>query len=344
MKRITAFLLCIISLLCLLGTFVPAQAAQGPKLLALTFDDGPSKYTDKLLDGLKERGAKATFFMVGSNVNAYPETVKRMKKEGHQLATHTMSHANLALSSVDNIKSEVFGVNDRINAIVGDGKYYLRPPYGSYNDTVKRTVMTPIIYWSVDTEDWKSRNTQSVYNKIMNTARDGDIILLHDLYLTSVEGALKAVDSLQQQGYVFVTVEQLLRRRGIVPTDGTVYFDAPNRGINLPGVVAPVIATRNTILGKKVIIGRYSPSDHVFYTADGQKPGTKSEQYTKSYYIREEQTVQAVSVGESELSEISKEHLTPEAVVSKNDLDKLFYYFRSTFLAKEQKFVIGMKI
>jgi len=249
MKKTISFLLCLILLVSTFSFVVPAMAARDTKLVAITFDDGPSKYTDALLDGLKLRGAKATFFMVGTNVDYYPDTIKRMKEEGHQLATHTMSHANLAKLGTAAIQKEVFGVEDKLDTIVGKGEYHLRPPYGSYNATVKNAVNTPLIYWSVDTEDWRYRDAQNVARVITTHTHDGDIILLHDLYKTSVDGALMAIDTLQSQGYVFVTVEQLLKRRGITPENGKVYFDAPNKGINLPAVVSPVIATRTTVQG-----------------------------------------------------------------------------------------------
>ncbi len=341
MKRLFAILICIFLLLATLP--LSAGAKEGPKLLAITFDDGPSRYTEQLLDGLKTRKAKATFFMVGSNVSLYPETIRRMKKEGHQLATHTMTHANLATLSSDKILKEVEGVDQRLNQIVGSGNYYLRPPYGSYNKTVKSTVNTPMVHWSVDTEDWRYRDSESVYQKIIRSTHDGDIILLHDLYKTSVDGALKAIDTLQSQGYVFVTVEQLLRRRGIAPENGQIYFDAPNQGINLPAVVSPVISTRTTVLGTKVMIARFSPADKIYYTADGKKPDTQCPLYDKPYYVEEKQTVQAVSVGESELSSISSVTVDPAATMDKQQLDKAYYCYQIPFLKHKSPFVIGMK-
>lgn len=326
------------------ATCCSAQAKEDTKLLALTFDDGPSKYTAQLLDGLKSRGAKATFFMVGSNVTQYPDTIRRMKEEGHQLATHTMSHANLPKLDPQGIRQEVTGVDELISKMVGEGKYFLRPPYGAFNSTVKNTVQTPMIHWSLDTEDWRYRNSDSVYKAIVSRVNDGDIILLHDLYQTSIEGALKAIDTLQDEGYVFVTVEQLLRRRGITPENGVVYFNAPNKGINLPAVISPIIATRTTVLGTKVVIGKNAPADRVFYTEDGDEPDKDCPQYTKSFYIKKERNVQAIAAGESELSDISAQKISPDTKISKKELDRSFYRYRSPFLSVHQKFVVGMKI
>ena len=342
MKRIITFILNFTLLISLFSFSV--QAKTETKLLAITFDDGPSRYTSELLDGLKLRGAKATFFMVGPNVSAYPDVVRRMKDEGHQLATHTMSHAYLPSLEPSEILEEVNGVEERIENIVGEGKHYLRPPYGAFNSKVKSTVGTPMIHWSLDTEDWRYRNSTAVYNSIVNTVKDGDIILLHDLYKTSVEGALKAIDTLQQRGYVFVTVEQLLRRRGITPEDGTVYFDAPNVGINLPAVIPPTIAVRNTPLGAKVVIGRYAPSDKLYFTDNGDEPTNECTEYVTSFYIDKEKSVSAIAVGESELSDISKQTVSPEQSMTKEQLDKSFYCYRSPFLTEKHNFVIGMKI
>ncbi len=344
MKKITAILLCFILIVSLFSFAVPAMAARDTKLVAITFDDGPSKYTDELLDGLKVRGAKATFFMVGTNVDHYPETIRRMKEEGHQLATHTMSHANLVKLDTAGVQKEVFGVEDKLDAIVGKDNYYLRPPYGSYNATVKNAVNTPLIYWSVDTEDWRYRDAQNVARVITSSTRDGDIILLHDLYKTSVDGALMAIDTLQSQGYVFVTVEQLLKRRGITPENGKVYFDAPNEGINLPAVVSPVIATRSTVLGTKIVIGKFDRNDIVHFTKNGESPDDQCDIYQTPYYIEEAESIKAIAVGESEMSDMTEKNAVPEQELSKELLDIGFYRYRIDFFDKDIKFVPGMNI
>ncbi len=341
MKRITIVLICLM-LLTMFSFVLPSQASQ-VKLLAITFDDGPSKYTAQLLDGLKERNAKATFFMVGGNVSAFPDTVKRMKQEGHQIATHTMTHANLAKLGTAAIQREVFGVNERLNAILGEGKYYLRPPYGSYNQTVKQAVQTPLVYWSVDTQDWKYRQADNVRRVIVNQAKDGDIILLHDLYKTSVDGALSAIDDLRKEGYVFVTVEQLLKRRGITPEDGVVYFDAPNKGINLPAVSAPIITTATTVLGTKVMIGKNDADNRIFYTNNGGNPSSKDSVYSHAYYINEEQSIKAIAVAQDEISDMMEYSAKP-LEISKSELDKGYYRYRIEFLHKKIQFKIGMKL
>ena len=192
-----------------------------------------------------------------------------------------MDHANLPKYSADVIRQKVEGVNDILKEYVGDGHYFLRPPYGAVSDTVKSAVKAPLILWSVDTLDWKSRNADAVYQKIMSETTDGSIILLHDLYKTSVEGALRGITSLQSQGYTFVTVEQLMKRRGITPTDGKVYYSCYYEGIDLPVVSSPVIAQKQTILGTKVMIGKGDPQDIIYFTQNGDTVSNKSEKYKK---------------------------------------------------------------
>ena len=238
MRKHIRFLLCM--LLCtvlLLPTAALAaenEADCGAKLMAITFDDGPGEYTLDLLDGLAERGVLATFFITGSRVAYYPGVLDAIAAGGHQLANHTHNHKNLNTLNADQVRYEINATRDLLVAAGGDQTYYVRAPYGNANKTVKSVVNAPLIYWSVDPEDWKYRNADTVYENIVNNAYDGCIILCHDVYRTTVDGALRAIDTLQTQGYEFVTVEQLLTRRGITPENGVVYYDAKNNGINLP--------------------------------------------------------------------------------------------------------------
>lgn len=213
-----------------------STADSGAKLLAVTFDDGPSVYTEALLDGLKERGVKATFFIVGNRAARYFDIIERMRDEGHQIANHTYSHRYLAGCSVSEIRYQVEQAKMYLDAAAGDNLRYFRLPGGIKNDTVLANIDAPVIGWAVDTRDWEVLNATKVKNHMVRYAEDGDIILLHDLYRTSVQGALMAIDVLLEQGYEFVTVEELFARRGIVPENGVVYYNAPNTGINLPDI------------------------------------------------------------------------------------------------------------
>ncbi|HIX89694.1 MAG TPA: polysaccharide deacetylase family protein [Candidatus Agathobaculum pullicola] len=206
--------------------------------IALTFDDGPTGaikgypngLTAYLLDGLKERGAHATFFMVGDRVNMFSGTMSRLASEGHELGNHTMTHPMQHLTGLkkDGIQKEISSATSTINEKAGQSPTVLRPVGGGVNSDVKavaKELGLPIINWNVDTQDWKNRNKQSVHDAIVNAA-DGSVVLMHDLYPTSVEGALSAIDELQSRTdktYAFVTVSELAAVKGITLEPGVVY-------------------------------------------------------------------------------------------------------------------------
>lgn len=238
MRRISRFLLCLCALLLLLPPSRALAAENtldcGAKLAAITFDDGPGDYTLELLDELAARDIKATFFITGSRVSAYPGVLDAIYEGGHQLANHTQNHKNLNTLSAQSAAAEIEATRALLAAVGGEQTYYVRAPYGNSNETVRSVVNAPLIYWSIDPEDWKYRNADTVYQNIVSSAYDGCIILCHDVYRSTVDGALRAIDTLQAQGYEFVTIEQLLTRRGITPENGVVYYDAKNKGVNLP--------------------------------------------------------------------------------------------------------------
>jgi len=204
------------------------------RLLAITFDDGPGPYTEGLLDALAERNVKATFFMVGNLAKRYPDLVARMAEEGHQLGNHTWDHSDLSKLSSARIKDKLDSTQQVLEESGGvETTCYIRPPYGAMNSTVRQAAGAPLILWSVDPLDWKYRNADTVYNNIMGAVKDGDIILLHDIHETSVKAAVRVIDALLDQGYEFVTVSELLRRRGVEAENGVAYYSARNKGINL---------------------------------------------------------------------------------------------------------------
>ena len=209
----------------------PVAAA---KLIALTFDDGPGPYTEELLDALAQRNVKATFFLVGTCVQRYPELVKREYDEGHQLANHSWDHAKLSALDDGAFSEQLSKTDDAIDAAIGDdiGKLVLRPPYGSITAAQKSMAGRPIILWSVDPLDWKYRDAETVKNNIVEAATEGAIILVHDIHATSVTGSIAAIDELEAQGYTFVTVSELFRRKGIALDDGGTYTNAPADGVD----------------------------------------------------------------------------------------------------------------
>lgn len=211
---------------------------EGDKYIALTFDDGPTGndngLTVELLDALKERGVHATFFLCGYRVKDYNSMMDRYLAEGHEVGNHTMDHeilTNLSSGVYDQISSN----NKLIKKYMGERPTLLRPPGGAYNDEVKsiaKKLKQPIILWDLDTLDWKTRNAESVKNAILDSAEDGDIVLEHDLYDTTVEGVLDAIDELQDEGFVFVTVSELATIKGVELKPGHVYTDFRDKTIN----------------------------------------------------------------------------------------------------------------
>lgn len=194
----------------------PAPAAPTPtvanKTIALTFDDGPGPYTEKLLDILDKYDAKATFFLIGSKVSARANTLRRMQARGHQLGNHSWSHPELPKLSVDQIVGEIDRTNEAIRQATGVKPSILRPPYGAVNGVVLEQLrlrnMSSIL-WSVDTRDWADRNSQIVCSRAVAGARPGAVILMHDIHQTSVNAVPCILSSLKQQGYSFVTIQRL---------------------------------------------------------------------------------------------------------------------------------------
>ncbi|MBQ9616784.1 MAG: polysaccharide deacetylase family protein, partial [Oscillibacter sp.] len=249
-RRAAALLLLIVLTLTTTPAYAPARAAESKKLIAITFDDGPSANTPTLLDGLEARGAVATFFMCGSNgshgVVKHSDLLPRMVSLGCQLANHSNTHPNFTKLTADQIQSQIAAVEPYLYEAVGD-KYLevVRIPGGSNTERIRANTAHPIIIWSIDPLDWRDRNEEIVYNRIMQKAHDGGVILLHDLYPTSIAAGLRAIDSLREQGYEFVTVSELFRRRGVYLQNGTTYTGAPNaeEAATKPAYTAPLVET-----------------------------------------------------------------------------------------------------
>lgn len=206
---------------------------QGGKYVALTFDDGPrAETTEVLLRGLQERGARATFFVLGSLAEWNGELLQRMAAQGHQIGQHTYSHVVLAQQTASSVQRELRQTETLLEELLGEGDYWLRPPYGLIEPEQYALCSTPLITWSVDTEDWKSRDCDTIVQRTLSCVQSGDIILMHDIYDTSVQAALEIVDRLQRQGYEFVTVRELMELYGVTPAAGELYRspEKPGRG------------------------------------------------------------------------------------------------------------------
>lgn len=181
------------------------------KKIALTFDDGPHPvYTEKLLDGLKERNVKATFFVVGQNAEKCPEIIKRMSEEGHLIGNHTYSHIQLGSSNRQKFRDELVKTNEIISGITGKEVQYVRPPYGTWDKKLEGELNMIPVLWNIDPNDWRTSDTERVVKNITKKAKENGIILLHDYYKSSVDAALAVIDILQKEGYQFVTVEEIL--------------------------------------------------------------------------------------------------------------------------------------
>lgn len=198
-------------------------------MIALTFDDGPGAETTKrLLDALEENNARATFFMLGDHMKGAADTIKRMQALGCDTASHTYDHTQLTTLSGDSLKSQFEKSTNNLKDIIGEGPSTVRPPYGSYNDSVKSVAKEygqPIILWSVDTLDWKSKNADAVYSNVMSTVQDGDIILFHDIYDSTIDAVVRLIPALMDEGYQLVTVTEMGEAKvgGLEP--GKVYTD-----------------------------------------------------------------------------------------------------------------------
>ena len=210
----------------LLFNIVVNASEDSQKMIAFTFDDGPNPvYTERLLDGLAARNAKATFFVVGerldfnakkSNTKKCRELVARMAKEGHTVGNHSYSHCWLSKTDPAKVRFELEKTSQLIQEITGMEVKYMRPPGGSsLTAPWVREIAAPMItvcWGNYDTKDWKNRDVDSMVKMITENTHDGDIILLHDNYETSIEAALRAIDVLSAEGYRFVTVDELLSR------------------------------------------------------------------------------------------------------------------------------------
>lgn len=207
------------------------QTSSGPdctveKCVALTFDDGPGKFTDKLLDELAEAKAPATFFMVGQNIAKYPDTVKRMVAEGHELGSHTWDHADITTLTKEKIEHEVQWTDEALEKASGHKATVLRPPYGSHGAVYDRLIPYPLMLWDVDTLDWKHHDPVKTVDIAMKEVKPGSVILMHDIHESSVQAVPDLVSKLTDAGYRLATIEQLFAGTEFLP--GKAYTVGPH--------------------------------------------------------------------------------------------------------------------
>ncbi|MBE6799967.1 MAG: peptidoglycan N-acetylglucosamine deacetylase [Ruminococcaceae bacterium] len=190
------------------------ESGIGEKAIALTFDDGPSGYTEELLDGLELYDAKASFFVIGSQAEKNPGIVDRAYEDGHLVGNHTYSHIDFYKTSLSEIEKDIRKGANVINSITGEEPIFLRAPYGNVNFIQLKQLDCFFIHWSSSTLDWFREDEEYIYNRIMKEAKDGAIILMHDTREVTVKAVLRAIPELQEQGFEFVRVDELLSRNG----------------------------------------------------------------------------------------------------------------------------------
>ena len=174
------------------------------KKAALTFDDGPSPlYTERLLDGLKERGVVATFFVTGENAESCPDLIRREKADGHLIGNHTYSHIQLTSDNKEVFREELVKTNEILKAITGENVTYIRPPYGSWDKSLEQDLNMFPVLWNVDPLDWCSTNVDKIVRSVLAGTKENSIILMHDSYDSTVTAALQVVDILKAEGYEF---------------------------------------------------------------------------------------------------------------------------------------------
>ena len=194
-------------------------------MIALTFDDGPGKRTDELLDVLKEYHAHATFFVLGTNVERYPDEIKKMHKIGCEVGNHSYDHEDLSKLKKKSLKKQINDTNELISDLTGRGTALVRPPYGAISSTMKKQLKQPMILWNIDTLDWKTRDVDKTIKAVMDDVKDGDIILLHDIHSATIDATIELIPMLLEEGYQLVTVSEMAAIKGVDLEAGERYTD-----------------------------------------------------------------------------------------------------------------------
>ncbi len=206
-------------------TNLPAIPENAP-VIAFTFDDGPSAtHTPQLLAGLKERNVQASFFVLGNRAELYPEIILQIVQDGHTLGNHGYDHQD-AFTDLDiyQLNAQVGGTNEILQQIIGHSPpQMVRPPYGAIDEQSAIDTNMAVMMWNIDPRDWDCRNADQVYNHILDYAVDGGIIVLHDIFPETVEASLRAIDTLKEQGWAIVNLEQLYAHHNKALVPGSIY-------------------------------------------------------------------------------------------------------------------------
>ena len=203
----------------------PPVDCRAVKCVALTFDDGPGPYTDRLLRMLAARHAKATFFLIGGNIRGREAVVRRELAQGHAIGDHTWSHPDLSRMAKSQVRSQLTRTLTLITRTTGRRPVLMRPPYGATDRQVRKVARglgLAQVIWSVDTDDWRDRDSAIVAHRAISRARRDDIILMHDIHPTTVRAVPKILKALAKRGFTFVTVPEILAAHPVKP--GKSYF------------------------------------------------------------------------------------------------------------------------
>ena len=202
-------------------------------MVALTFDDGPGKYEDRILAAFQKYGGKGTFFFVGTQAEKYPSVVKRVAEAGHEVGNHSYKHENLPKLSQAGASQSLAKTNEILRKLSGQSVSLVRPPYGATSASVKAALQSqgqPSILWSIDTLDWKTRNSKSTINTVLQHVKDGDVILMHSIYSQSADAAEVLIPALQERGFQLVTVSELAKAKGVDLQAGHNYGSFHKKG------------------------------------------------------------------------------------------------------------------
>lgn len=207
--------------------YVPRKIDKSKKLIAFTFDDGPSRgKTERVLKALEKEDFRATFFMLGENAQRYPDVVEKVCKSGNEVSGHSWNHPLLTKLSNDQIRNQQDKMNQAIYKACGSKAVSFRPPYGGLNDNVKKIIDGPLVLWNIDTLDWKTKSAKATEKMILEKAQDGDIVLMHDIHEPTVQAVEHVLPILKARGYEVCTVSELLEAKGIHVKKGDVVISA----------------------------------------------------------------------------------------------------------------------
>lgn len=193
-------------------------------MIALTYDDGPSKYTQELLDVLKENNSTATFFVLGLQVQKNKEVIPLIIENGNQIGNHSYDHSRLTTLGDEELYNQINNTDNLVYEAALYKPYVMRPPYGSTSEELNEKLLKPIIKWSIDTRDWESRNSEAIAKHILDNVKDGDIILMHDIYESTLEASKTVIPELIERGYQLVTVSEMSEYRDVILQAGKSYY------------------------------------------------------------------------------------------------------------------------